>query len=120
MTTCTRRINCYTDQVFQVDAQVPNPLTGVLGTPTAGQLAGLTVRIAATRGGPAIHPSLDNLPAQERAGKPGRFYVAVDAALLITHLLPLGIGTPFYVIWSKAGDFDREVLTYLVWDSHDL
>lgn len=109
-----QRVNCRADFVFQFDLQVPASTTGELGAPALGAVTGITIRLSATDTGAAINAAVDGLAASERSGVPGRFYVAVDAALLTTHVLPLGVGTSFWAIPSKAGDFDFEPIRFVV------
>lgn len=108
-------INCKTDQSFQVDLTTPDS-AGNLAAPTLGAVTGITLRLSATQTGAAIHAAVGGLAASERAAKAGRFYVDVDAALLTTHVLPLGVGASFFAIWSKAGDMDMQSVEYLVAD----
>lgn len=111
-----KRVNCRADYVFQADLEVPALTTGTLGPPTLGAVTDIKCRLSASRNGAALHAAVDAIAASERSGKPGRFYAAVDAALLTSHVLPLGEGASFYAIWSKAGDFDLEAVRFLVAD----
>lgn len=108
------RINCNSDQTFQVDLRVPSSTTGSLVTPSAGAVTGIKARISASRFGAAIHATVNDLACSERSGKPGRFYVDVDQALMQARVLPLGSGERFYVIYSKSGDFDMKSMEYEV------
>jgi len=111
----SQRVNCHKDFDFQVDVTIPNT-AGVLATPAAGVITALKMRLAATRNGTAIHADVDALSASERAGQAARFYVSVDKAKLETHILTLGVGAPFFAVWSKTGDMDMENVRYLVDD----
>ena len=110
------RINCKTDQCFQVDLATPLASTGVGAAPTLGAVTGITLRLSATRTGTAIHANVGTLAASERSAKPGRFYYVVDAALLTTHVLPIGVGRTVYAIWSKTGDMDMEAVPFAIAD----
>lgn len=114
-----KAVNCKADYRFQVDLAVPDS-TGALAAPAAGAITGVTLRLASTETGAAIHAAVGGLAASEYAGKAGRFYVDVDAALLTTHVLPLGDGASFWAIWSKSGDFDMETTRFLVAGHHDV
>jgi len=111
-----KRINCRADYVFQVDLEVPALATGDLGAPALGAVTDLKFRLSATGTGAALHAGVDAIAASERSSDPGRFYAAVDATLLTSHVLTLGAGVSFYGIWSKAGDFDLEAVRFLVGD----
>lgn len=111
-----KRVNCYSDYPFQVDMTTQDLGTGEHGPPAAGAITGVKLRLSETATGAAIHANVGNLAAQERAEVPGRFWVDVDAALLTTHVLPLGVGATFYAIWSISGDMDREAVPFLVAD----
>jgi hypothetical protein len=113
----TKIVNVYSDYPFQVDIRTPNA-KGELAVPTLGALTGIVMRLAATRSGTALAPAVGNLPATERAQQAGRFVVLVDTALLVTYVLPLGLGVEFFAIWSRAGDMDREAVRYLVGDGN--
>jgi len=115
----SRPVNCKADYVFQFDLKVPAATTGTLGTPALGAITGIVLRLAATSDGTALNAAVGNLAASERSGKPGRFYVAVDAALLTTHVLGsalVGDGGTFWAIWSKSGDFDMEAIAFIATD----
>jgi hypothetical protein len=113
------KVNCKSDFQFQVDVQVPGA-DGRLTDPGAGVVTGLKLRLAATPTGNALHATVDNLAATETSQQAStdrrRFVVAVDAALLTAHVLPLGRGTPFYAVWFKAGDLDNRAIQYVVED----
>ena len=112
-----KRVNVRTDYTFQVDIATPAADTGIMGPPAAvGDITGITLRLSQTKTGLAIHAHVGTLTAMERPAVPGRFYVTVDTALLVTHVLPLGVGDTFYAIWSKTGDMDREAVGYLIAD----
>jgi len=113
-----KAINCKADRRFQVRILVPSRTE--LVPPAAGAITGVTLRLAATETGPAIHAAVGGLAATEDPGMPGLFYVEVDAALLTTHVLPLGVGASFWAIWSKSGDFDMETTRFIVADHHDV
>jgi hypothetical protein len=106
--------NCNASRTYQVDARTQSATTGGLVTPALGAITGITMRLAATRDGDAINPAVDDLPALERPEKAGRFYVAVSQQLHQDHLLPLGVGAPYFAIWYKAGEFDFYVEEYFV------
>lgn len=108
-----KRVNCAADYRFQVDIKTPNA-NGVLATPAAGAITGITLRLSATSFGAAIHAAVSGLAASETAGKAGRFYYDLDKALLTTHVLPLGVGASFYAVWSKSGDMDNESVEFIV------
>jgi len=111
------RVDVRVDYDFWCDLTTPAAGTGVVGPPAAlGQVTGVVVRLSATKTGAAIHGDVGNLAATERNDMPGRFYYTVDTALLVTHLLPLGVGATFYAIWSKANAMDRQAVPYLVAD----
>jgi hypothetical protein len=111
-----KRVNCKTDYCFQVDVEVPSSTTGAAGAPALGAVTGITLRLAATRTGAALHATVGSLAASERSGTPGRFYYTVDAAALTTYVLPLGVGRTFYAIWSKTGDMDMMAIPFIVAD----
>jgi len=111
-----KRVNCQADYVFQVDLEVPALATGIIGAPTLGAVTDIKCRLSATATGAAIHAAVNTLAASERSSDPGRFYAAVDATLLTSHVLTLGVGKSFWAIWSKAGDFDLEAVRFLVGD----
>jgi len=96
-------VNCNAPHRFQADGRVPNS-RGDLATPvTPGELAGLVLRLSDSDDGAAIHSDLGNLPTQETVDQIGRIYHEVSALLLQTHILPLGVGQPFWSIWSIPG-----------------
>lgn len=114
-----RKVNCKADFQFQVDARVP----GADGKPTdpgAGAIANLKLRLSATRNGAAINGAVDSLACTETALQPRtdarRFKCLVDAALLTTHVLPLGVGASFWAIYSRAEDLDNFAVRYIVAD----
>lgn len=103
------------DQRYQVDIRIPNA-SGDLAPAVPGALTGITCRLSATRYGPAINAAVDNLPAAETVGVASRFYVDVDTALQVTHLLPLGVGVSYFAIWKKTGDMDSQSIEFQVGD----
>jgi hypothetical protein len=109
-------INVYVDQTFQTDLTTPVAATGLHGAPTLGAVTGVKFRLSATRTGAAIHVNVGDLAASERSSVPGRFYVDIDTALLVSHVLPLGAGARFWGIWSQAGNADYLVVPYRVAD----
>jgi hypothetical protein len=115
----SRPVNCKADYVFQFDLKVPASATGVLGAPALGAITGVVVRLSDTSTGTALNALVGNLAASERSGKPGRFYVLVDAALLTAHVLGsalVGDGGTFWLIPSKTGDFDMEAIAFIATD----
>ena len=110
-------VNVRTDFAFQVRVKVPGS-DGVMRDATAGEVTGLKLRLSASEHGAAINAAVDNLAAAERAGNPAIQYVQVDTALLVAHVLPLGVGASFWAVWSKAGDMDKESIRYVVADGH--
>jgi hypothetical protein len=110
------KVNCKSDFCFQVGLKTPAATTGTAGAPVLGAVTGITLRLSATRTGAAINAAVGALGAAERTATPGRFYYVVDAALLTTHVLPIGVGKTFYAIWSKAGDMDMEAVSFAIAD----
>lgn len=109
-------LNARAGFVYQAAVQIPDPTTGVLQTPVAGAVTGITLRLSATQGGPALDPTVDNLPATERSGEPGLFFVVVSAALHVAQVLPLGVGESFWAVWKLPGDFDGITAEYTIAD----
>lgn len=110
-----RRVNAHAKYRYQVDLTTPDA-NGVLATPAAGTVTGILLRLASTENGPAIHASLNALPAAETTGTAGRFFVEVSQALHETHILPLGVGVTFWAVWSRAGEFDAQNVAFVVDD----
>ena len=103
-----KSVNCRTDYRFQADIRTPNA-AGDLAQPAAGAVTGILFRLSATEGGPAIHANVDNLATAEASGRAGRFFVVVDTALLVTHVLgAVGHGGVFYRVVFKAGEIEKE------------
>lgn len=115
-TTTVERRDVRKDQVFQVDIQIPSATTGELVAPALGAITGVVLRLSAAQFGTAIAGDVDNLSASERASTPGRFYVTVDTTLLVSRLLPLGVGARAFAIWKKAGDFDNQSVEFEIAD----
>jgi len=111
-----KKINCKSDYCFQADLTTPASTTGTVGAPTLGAITGVTLRLSATKTGAAIHANVGTLSAAERSATPGRFHYTVDAALLTTHVLPIGVGRTVYAIWSKTGDMDMEAVPFAIAD----
>lgn len=112
-----KNVNCNADYTFQHDLEVPVTTTGTMGPPTLGAVTGVKLRLSATKNGVALNAAVNNLAASERSAKAGRFYVAVDAALLATHVLAMvGEGGAFYAIWFKSGDFENEGVRFTARD----
>lgn len=118
-----RQINCNSACTYEADVKVKAdgtlgmPDTGEMITPpAAGIVAGIKVRIAGRRvnddgtPAPALHTDLNNLPTTERANKVGRIYTEVSQALQQAHLVPLGEGTEYFVIFSNAGGVDCDYI----------
>lgn len=99
-------VNCYADFTFGVDVNMKDAATLIERPATAGEVTNIKLRLAATKHGTAIHSDVNALAASECSGMPARFAVPMDAAVLTAHVLPLGVGRPFYAIWSKTGDLD--------------
>jgi len=106
-------INCKMAHSFQVALTTPNSARKH-APPALGAISGITLRLASTKTGAAIHANVDALAATEAADAPGLFYVVVSTTLLTTHILPLGVGAEFYAIWSKSGVMDMEWTRFLV------
>lgn len=79
----------------------PNPLTG-LDEPASG-LLGLTARISATKGGPAIHAVLAKNLA-ERAETPGEYFAVVDGDDLREQLETDYIGAIVWIVFGDGGE----------------
>lgn len=114
-----KRINCHKDFRPQVDVQTPDDY-GNPNDPGAGAITTLVGRISTTETGPAIHVDVDALAFAETplqgSADARRFFAVIDKILMETHVLPLGVGTSFYVIYSKSGDADFMAVRYLVDD----
>ena len=109
----SQSVNCAAAFKFRVTPTVElSP--GVWGNAPVGTLTGIKLRLAATSTGTAIHADVNALPATEDSDEAGAFYVLVGPAELTAHILSLGVGRPFWAIWSKAGDFDMESTPFRV------
>jgi len=113
------KINVYKDQRFQCLIRVPGS-NGLPRKATAGEVPGVTARLAAAENGPAIDAIVGNLAATENSGDPAIQYVDVDTSLLQTWLLPLLVGTSFWVIYSKPGAFNMVNKEFIVSDRDTL
>lgn len=113
------RVNCRKDFRPQVYVRMPGT-DGQLGDPGAGIVTTLKARISATEGGAAIHAAVNDLAVGETAVQPATgkrlFYLVIDQALMETHVLPLGVGKSFWVVYSVAGDADKMSREYQVGD----
>ena len=118
-----RRVNCRKDFRPQVYARTPGA-DGQLGDPGAGAITTLKARISATRGGDAIHATVNDLAVGETATQPATgkrlFYLTVDKAVMEAQVLPLGVGADFFVVYSVAGDADKMSVRYVVGDGEDI
>lgn len=110
-------VNCYSDFRFQRRFKIADA-NGKLNFPTAaGQVTGITLRLAASPTGAALDPTVDNLSTSEVTAVPGRLYRVVDTAVLSTYILTaLGKGAKFYAVWSKPGDLNNEWAEFIAWD----
>jgi hypothetical protein len=83
----------------------------------APTVAGTVTGVKATfrkMDGTVVNAALENLTTTEHTGEPDLFYVDVSQALHQTYLKPLGRGTRYEVVWSKAGVAQEEVDTFVV------
>lgn len=108
-------VNCHASYRYAVRVRIPND-RNVLAAPAAGVITGITLRLAATEIGDALDPAVDDMTATEADDAPGTFYVEVTQDLHETHVLPLGTGTSYYAIWSKASEFDFKTRRFIVSD----
>ncbi len=106
-------VNCHADFIFRVKARIA--VAGALVAPGVGELENIRCRLATTPIGAAIDPQVD-VAAIQHPTEPEYFEAAIDQTILEAFVLPLGVGTAFYAIWSKPNDADMLYHKFLVTD----
>lgn len=110
-------INCNAGHRYLAQVQIPG--TGAdsdkMVTPALGTITDVKVRFCATEKGPALNAALDNLPAAE-TDLAALFAVSISQGLHQAYMLPLRVGKKFFGVWSKPGQADFLVQTFMVSD----
>lgn len=104
-------VDCAQDFTPNVDVERQATTTGDY-EPYSG-ITGVTMHLAATEGGTAIHATLSQ-SASERSGTPGRIHATFDVADLQAHLLPSYRARTVWLVLTKSGEMVGKSLPCLV------
>lgn len=104
-------IDCSQDFAPNVDVERQATTTGDYEAYSG--ITGVTMHLAATEGGSAIHASLSQ-SAAERSGDPGRVYATFDVSDLQANLLPSYRNKTVYLVLTKSGELVGKSLRCLV------
>lgn len=107
-------LSIYSD--FEPEVRVTRKNSSTGATEAATGLTGMTARIAATPTGAALGSLTVSLTER---GTTGVYAGILDTAALVS-ALAASLNTTVYLIFSKAGDIDREWTAYLVRDNRGL
>jgi uncharacterized membrane protein (Fun14 family) len=92
-------LDCAVD--FDAEVYITRKNTSTRETEAATGLTGVTLRLAATPGGAAIHASLSGTSVE--AGTTGRYVYTFDVADLQAQLLPTYLNAMVYLVVEKSG-----------------
>ncbi len=107
-------IDCSMDFVPDVLVDEKAGTSGRYGA--AAGITGITMRLAATAAGVAIHATLDAKATAERSAAPGSIYptTAFEVADLQSHVLPTYRGQIVFLVLTKSGDIVGKAMRCLV------
>lgn len=110
----------FKDNPYEPEFAITKKAAGTGALTPANGIAGSTIHLSATKGGPTIHAALV-LPAVERAAKPGYYYPspAYTIALINTYIFPAFDRKAVHVVWGHPvnGLVNDEVRAYSVRDA---